>query len=111
MARKAKRWDEKHMSQLKQQKVHFSLCVIISRLLFLFCFLFKEKLTEELREAMKKSRKESELNTVDSQIRGLETRLKYAKTDMESTVCIYLFCVLWHVHKILFLLFCCRRNK
>lgn len=53
------------MSQLKQQK---------------------EKLTEELREAMKKSRKESELNTVDSQIRGLETRLKYAKTDMESTV-------------------------
>ncbi|KAI4471080.1 structural maintenance of chromosomes smc family member [Holotrichia oblita] len=64
LARKAKRWDEKHMSQLKAQK---------------------EKLTEELREAMKKSRKESELNTVDSQIRGLETRLKYAKTDMDST--------------------------
>ncbi|KAJ8936214.1 hypothetical protein NQ318_014843 [Aromia moschata] len=64
LARKAKRWDEKHMSQLKAQK---------------------EKLTEELREAMKKSRKESELNTVDSQIRGLETRLRYAKTDMEST--------------------------
>ncbi|XP_065161475.1 structural maintenance of chromosomes protein 1A [Atheta coriaria] len=64
LARKAKRWDEKHMSQLKAQK---------------------EKLTEELREAMKKSRKESELNTVDSQIRGTETRLKYAKTDMEST--------------------------
>lgn len=65
MARKAKRWDEKHMSQLKAQK---------------------EKLTEELRDAMKKSRKESELNTIDSQIRGLETRLKYAKSDMESTV-------------------------
>ncbi|XP_018333295.1 structural maintenance of chromosomes protein 1A [Agrilus planipennis] len=64
LARKAKRWDEKHMSQLKAQK---------------------EKLTEELREAMKKSRKESELNTVDSQIRGLETRLRYAKTDMDST--------------------------
>ncbi|XP_022904149.1 structural maintenance of chromosomes protein 1A-like isoform X2 [Onthophagus taurus] len=64
LARKAKRWDEKHMSQLKAQK---------------------EKLTEELRDSMKKSRKESELNTVDSQIRGLETRLKYAKTDMEST--------------------------
>ncbi|KAJ8915816.1 hypothetical protein NQ315_004628 [Exocentrus adspersus] len=64
LARKAKRWDEKHMAQLKAQK---------------------EKLTEELREAMKKSRKESELNTVDSQIRGLETRLRYAKTDMEST--------------------------
>jgi structural maintenance of chromosome 1 len=65
LARKAKRWDEKHISQLKAQK---------------------EKLTEELRDAMKKSRKESELNTVDSQIRGLETRLRYAKTDMESTV-------------------------
>lgn len=39
-----------------------------------------------MREATKKSRKESELNTVDSQIRGLETRLKYAKSDMESTV-------------------------
>lgn len=64
LARKAKRWDEKHMSQLKAQK---------------------EKLAEELKEAMKKSRKESELNTVDSQIRGLETRLRYAKTDMDST--------------------------
>lgn len=72
LARKAKRWDEKHISQLKAQK---------------------EKLTEELRDAMKKSRKESELNTVDSQIRGLETRLRYAKTDMESTV-IEMFSVL-----------------
>jgi len=35
---------------------------------------------------MKRSRKESELNTVDSQIRGLETRLKYSKTDREKTV-------------------------
>ncbi|XP_067011670.2 structural maintenance of chromosomes protein 1A [Anabrus simplex] len=65
LARKAKRWDEKHMSQLKARK---------------------EKLTEELRESMKKSRKESELNTVDSQIRGLETRLKYSKTDREKTL-------------------------
>ncbi|GLH03186.1 Structural maintenance of chromosomes protein [Gryllus bimaculatus] len=65
LARKAKRWDEKHMSQLKAQK---------------------EKLTEELRESMKKSRQESELNTVDSQIRGLETRLKYSKSDKENTL-------------------------
>lgn len=48
--------------------------------------ILQEKLTEELREAMKKSRKESELNTVDSQIRGLETRLRFAKTDMDGTV-------------------------
>ncbi|KAF2355591.1 SMCs flexible hinge, partial [Trinorchestia longiramus] len=64
LARKAKRWDEKHLSNLKQEK---------------------EKLSEELREAMKNSRKESELNTVESQIRGLETRLKYSKSDKEQT--------------------------
>lgn len=38
---------------------------------------------------MKKSRKESELTTVDSQIRGLESRLKYALTDRDTTVYIY----------------------
>ncbi|NP_001152812.1 structural maintenance of chromosomes 1A isoform X1 [Nasonia vitripennis] len=64
LAKKAKRWDEKQMSQLKAQK---------------------EKLTEELREALKKSRKESELNTIESQIRGLETRLKYNKSDLAAT--------------------------
>ncbi|XP_071531628.1 structural maintenance of chromosomes protein 1A [Panulirus ornatus] len=64
LARKAKRWDEKHLSNLKASK---------------------EKLSEELREAMKKSRKESELNTVESQVRGIETRLKYSKTDKETT--------------------------
>ncbi|XP_029679640.1 structural maintenance of chromosomes protein 1A [Formica exsecta] len=64
LAKKAKRWDEKQMSQLKAQK---------------------EKLTEELRESLKKSRKESELNTVESQIRGLETRLKYNKSDLSAT--------------------------
>ena len=46
----------------------------------------QEKLTEELREALKKSRKESELNTIESQIRGLETRLKYNKSDLTATV-------------------------
>ncbi|XP_026804865.1 structural maintenance of chromosomes protein 1A [Rhopalosiphum maidis] len=65
LARKAKRWDEKHMTQLKASK---------------------EKLSEELRDAMKKSRKESELNTVDSQIKGLDMRLKYGKTDKENTL-------------------------
>lgn len=51
-------------------------------------FFFQEKLSEELRDAMKKSRKESELNTVDSQIKGLDMRLKYGKTDKENTVSI-----------------------
>lgn len=49
-------------------------------------FFVQEKLTEELREALKKSRKESELNTIESQIRGLETRLKYNKSDLTATV-------------------------
>lgn len=48
LARKAKRWDEKHMAQLKLQK---------------------EKYTEELKEVVKKSRKGSELATVESQIK------------------------------------------
>lgn len=48
LARKAKRWDEKHMATLKLQK---------------------EKYTEELKEVVKKSRKGSELATVESQIK------------------------------------------
>lgn len=46
----------------------------------------KERLMEERKEAMKKQRKESELNTVRSQIKGLETRLKYSQNDLETTV-------------------------
>ncbi|XP_039275006.1 structural maintenance of chromosomes protein 1A-like, partial [Nilaparvata lugens] len=44
-----------------------------------------DDLNEELRELVKKSRKESELNTIDSQIRGLDQRLKYSKNDLEKT--------------------------
>ncbi|XP_055852264.1 structural maintenance of chromosomes protein 1A [Episyrphus balteatus] len=64
LARKAKRWDEKHMAQLKMQK---------------------EKLTEEMKELVKKSRKQSELATVESQIQGLANRLKYSMVDLESS--------------------------
>ncbi|KAH8313505.1 hypothetical protein KR067_007242 [Drosophila pandora] len=64
LARKAKRWDEKHMAQLKMQK---------------------ERLNEELKELVKKSRKQSELATVESQIKGLENRLKYSMVDLESS--------------------------
>lgn len=46
----------------------------------------KEKLMEERKEVIKKQRKESELNTVRSQIKGLETRLKYSQNDLETTV-------------------------
>ncbi|XP_035827369.1 structural maintenance of chromosomes protein 1A [Aplysia californica] len=61
---KARRWDEKSLSQLKTKK---------------------EKLMEELKEQQKRKRKESELNTIRSQIKGLETRLKYSVTDLENT--------------------------
>lgn len=64
LARKAKRWDEKHMAQLKLQR---------------------EKLNEELKEEQKKSRKHGELTTIESQIKGLENRLKYSTTDLENS--------------------------
>ena len=48
----------------------------------------KEKLSIELKEMSKKKRKESELNTIRSQIKGLETRLKYSITDRDNTVCV-----------------------
>lgn len=45
----------------------------------------KEKLAEDLKELVKKSRKGSELATVESQIKGLENRLKYSQKDLESS--------------------------
>lgn len=70
LLKKAQRWDDKQLTKYKQDK---------------------DRITEELREAMKKSRKESELNTVEQQIQGLETRHKYAKGDREQTVSLSIF--------------------
>merc|ERR1711936_1330141 len=64
LAKKAKRWDDKQVSTLKSRK---------------------EKLAEELRKAMKNSRKESEIQTIKSQINGLKTRLRYSVTDRDNT--------------------------
>lgn len=64
LARKAKRWDEKHMNSLKLQK---------------------EKLSEELKDVTKKTRKQSELTTIESQIKGIENRLKYSKNDLSTS--------------------------
>lgn len=74
------------MSQLKAQKVIYAYFFSCYRDANISDFNLQEKLTEELRESLKKSRKESELNTVESQIRGLETRLKYNKSDLSATV-------------------------
>jgi structural maintenance of chromosome 1 len=62
---KARRWDEKQLGQLKNRK---------------------EKLSEELKEWVKKKRKESELSTMRSQMKGYETRLKYSITDRDNLV-------------------------
>lgn len=62
---KARRWDEKMLNGLKAKK---------------------EKLQEEMKDHMRKKRKESELNTIRSQIKGLENRLKYTINDRDTTV-------------------------
>ncbi|KAG1650153.1 Structural maintenance of chromosomes protein 1A [Nymphon striatum] len=64
LAKRARRWDEKSVHNLKHRK---------------------EAMTEELKECMKKTRKESELTTIQSQIRGLEMRLKYSVNDKDNT--------------------------
>ena len=63
LERRARRWDEKELHKLKFEK---------------------EKLMEELKEQHKKMRKESDLMLMQSQIKGLDTRLKYSRIDLES---------------------------
>lgn len=63
LAKRARRWDDKAFHTLKQKK---------------------EKLTEELKEMMKRTRKESDLTTIQSQIKGLETRIRYSVTDRDN---------------------------
>ncbi|KAH7636839.1 structural maintenance of chromosomes 1 [Dermatophagoides farinae] len=64
LEKRARRWDEKELHALKYQK---------------------EKLSEELKEQMKRMRKESELMTLASQIKGLDTRIKYSRNDKITT--------------------------
>jgi len=63
LERRAKRWDDKDLHKLKYQK---------------------EKLSDELKNHTKASRKESDLNVIQSQIRGLESRLRYSKIDLQA---------------------------
>ncbi|KAJ8262037.1 hypothetical protein GJAV_G00161370 [Gymnothorax javanicus] len=62
---KARCWEEKVMSQLKESK---------------------DQLTTELRELMKLKRKEAELKQVQAQVLGIHTRLKYSNSELE-TIC------------------------
>ena len=65
LERRARRWDEKELHKLKSEK---------------------EKLMDELKEQHKKMRKESDLMLMQSQIKGLDTRLKYSRLDLEQTL-------------------------
>ncbi|XP_038636987.1 structural maintenance of chromosomes protein 1B-like isoform X1 [Scyliorhinus canicula] len=61
---KARCWDEKEISQLKE---------------------VKEKLRNELRELTKVNRKEAELRQLQAQAKGTETRMRYSLSDLEQT--------------------------
>lgn len=64
LEKRARRWDEKELHALKYQK---------------------EKLNEDLKEQLKRVRKESELNMLISQIKGVDTRIKYSRSDKSQT--------------------------
>ena len=64
LEKRARRWDEKELHALKYQK---------------------EKLSDDLKEQMKRNRKESELMMLNSQIKGVDTRIKYSKNDKMQT--------------------------
>uniref|UniRef100_A0A8B9KSZ5 Structural maintenance of chromosomes protein n=1 Tax=Astyanax mexicanus TaxID=7994 RepID=A0A8B9KSZ5_ASTMX len=59
---KARRWEDKEMSGLKERK---------------------EQLTTELRELMKLRRKEADLKQITAQVLGIQTCLKYTKSELE----------------------------
>ncbi|XP_051886650.1 structural maintenance of chromosomes protein 1B-like [Pristis pectinata] len=61
---KARCWDEKGISQLKE---------------------IKDKLKNELRDLIKVNRKEAELRQLQAQIKGIETRMRYSLSDVEQT--------------------------
>uniref|UniRef100_A0AAY4CFA2 SMC hinge domain-containing protein n=1 Tax=Denticeps clupeoides TaxID=299321 RepID=A0AAY4CFA2_9TELE len=60
---KACRWDEKDMNELRERK---------------------ERLTVELRDLMNLRQKEAELSQTRVQIQGIQTRLKYSMTELDS---------------------------
>ena len=67
---KAKRWDQKHVDSLKRRR---------------------DQYLNEIKELNKDRRKEGDLSVMKSQIDGLETRLKFAKKDKETTVYCFFF--------------------
>lgn len=64
LEKRARRWDEKELHALKYQK---------------------EKLSDDLKEQLKRTRKESELTMLNSQLKGIDTRIKYSRNDKVQT--------------------------
>ncbi|XP_067292986.1 structural maintenance of chromosomes protein 1B [Pseudorasbora parva] len=63
LSKKARRWDEKDMNKLKEEK---------------------DKLSSELRALMKLKRKEVDLKQIRAQSQGNQTRLKYSNSELDS---------------------------
>ncbi|XP_056106975.1 structural maintenance of chromosomes protein 1B [Rhinichthys klamathensis goyatoka] len=63
LSKKARRWDEKDMNKLKEEK---------------------DKLSSEMRALMKLKRKEVDLKQIRAQSQGNQTRLKYSNTELDS---------------------------
>ncbi|KAI7812085.1 putative structural maintenance of chromosomes protein 1B, partial [Triplophysa rosa] len=63
LSSKARRWEEKDMNKLREQK---------------------ERLTAELRDLLRQRRKEAELNQIRAQSQGIQTRLKYSSTELDT---------------------------
>lgn len=63
LSKKARRWEEKDMNKLKEEK---------------------DKLSSEMRALMKLKRKEVDLKQIRAQSQGNQTRLKYANTELDS---------------------------
>ncbi|XP_048863358.1 structural maintenance of chromosomes protein 1B isoform X1 [Brienomyrus brachyistius] len=60
---KARRWDEKDMGKLKERR---------------------EQLTAELRGLLKLKHKEAELKQVQTQVKGIQTRLKFSLSELDA---------------------------
>ncbi|XP_076238897.1 structural maintenance of chromosomes protein 1A-like [Calliopsis andreniformis] len=74
LSQKAKVWQEQELQELRSKKVSY--------------FLISMELTEKLREKMSFFRNELEMKALDVEIRGLTSRLKYSKLNLDEAASI-----------------------
>ena len=82
MRARAKRWDEK----VQEYYVYHVCCSNILSQQVDSLRRKRDRYLEEIKEVTARRRKEPELQTMASQINGLETRLRYSKKDRDTTV-------------------------